>query len=111
MKQINTDEIIRVINYIKSNYMHRIRLWELSNQVHLEPTYLSKLFLKHTGYNITKFIIKHRLLVAKEQLLETDNKIEEIAISTGFCDLHHFSKVFRAYEGISPSQYRNMKKL
>jgi YesN/AraC family two-component response regulator len=105
------DEIIRVINYIKSNYMHRIRLWELSNQVHLEPTYLSKLFLKHTGYNITKFIIKHRLLVAKEQLLETDNKIEEIAISTGFCDLHHFSKVFRAYEGISPSQYRNMKKL
>jgi two-component system response regulator YesN len=56
-----------------------------------------------------EYIKSYRLLKAKALLLETDRKIGDIACSVGFYDLHHFSKVFREQEGLSPAQYRQMK--
>lgn len=98
-----------IIRYIEAQYMNKIHLSDLSRHVHLEPTYISKLFKQHIGYSISEYIKLYRLSIAKELLFETDKKVDEIACSAGFYDLHHFSKVFKAQEGIAPSQYRRIK--
>jgi AraC-like DNA-binding protein len=105
-----SDELQCILDYIEKNYMNKISLSDLSGQVHLEPTYISSLFKKRMGCSITAFITLFRLSVAKKLLLESDIKIDEIAYNVGFYDLHHFSKVFRDYEGLPPSQYRELRK-
>lgn len=99
-----------VINYIKQNHAAKLNLSDLAALVHLQPAYLSSLFKKHTGYTITDFIKIYRISLAKNLLLETDCKTEDIACSVGFYDLHHFSKVFKHHEGLSPVQFRQIKR-
>jgi AraC-like DNA-binding protein len=103
-------EIHSVIDYIKQNYAAKINLSILSKHVHLQAAYLSGLFKKYTGHTITDFIKIYRISKAKDLLLKTDWKIGEVASSVGFYDLHHFSKVFKAYEGLTPVQYRQIKR-
>jgi AraC-like DNA-binding protein len=103
------DEIIRVINYIKSNYMHSNPPLGTIKSSSFGTDIFKQLFFETIPvYNITNFIIKHRLLVAKVQLLERDNKIEEIAISTGLFAIYiTFSKsVFRGHmNALSPFSF------
>ena len=109
MKIRYPDEIIKIMEFIKSNYMKKLHLKDAAADVHLHHTYVSALFKKHTGLTFTDFLTMHRLSAARMLLLESDKKLEEIALITGFCDIHHFSKVFKAHEGLSPSQYRQIR--
>lgn len=103
-------EVNEIINYIKKNYMRSIKLCDLSSFTHLQPTYISNLFKKQTGITLSQFIAAYRISMAKELLLETDRKIEDIACSVGFYDIHQFSNVFKKNEGLSPSQFRKIKR-
>lgn len=103
------EEIEAIIAFINSNYTRRLYLSEAAEHIHLHHTYVSALFKKHTGLTFSEYLTLYRLSAAKKLLLDTDGKIDEIACKVGFYDLHHFSKVFKAHEGISPSQYRQIK--
>lgn len=109
-ENIRSNEIQLAVDYIKKNYMDSISLLDLSGFVHLQQTYLSSLFKKQIGYSITEFIKLYRISVAKSLLLETDKKINNIANDVGFYDLHHFSRVFKEYEGLTPVQYRQISR-
>lgn len=59
------------------------------------------------GTTIHNFILSYRIQMAKKFLLETDDKIEEVAVETGFYDLPHFAKAFKEKVGLSPIAFRN----
>jgi AraC-like DNA-binding protein len=99
-------EIESVAEYIHSNYARRIYLGELARHAHLQPNYLSALFKKHMGCPVTDFINIYRIQVAKNMLLGTRKTVEDIAGDVGFYDIHHFSRIFKQHEGLSPAQYR-----
>lgn len=101
-------EIDFVIEFLKKNYMEKLHLSEISKQVHLQPTYLSGLFRKHTGVTITDFLNIYRITLAKEMLSKPEHRMSDIAIDTGFYDVHHFSRVFKKYEGLTPRDYRKI---
>ena len=103
-------EIQKIIDYIKENYMQKIKLSDISHHVHLQPSYISSIFKRKTGYTITEFTNIHRVATAKELLFKTDKKLEDIAHNTGFYDIHHLSKVFKRYEGLTPGQYRDISR-
>lgn len=44
---------------------------------------------------------------AKELLGQPDIKIMDIAERLGYVDNHYFSKAFRTYYHVTPTQYRN----
>ena len=68
--------------------------------------YLTKLFKSKYGYSIYEYVLKLRMERAKELLANEENKIIDIAGRLGYADNHYFSKAFRNYYGVSPSQYR-----
>jgi len=103
-------EVQTIIDYIKNNYMNNITLNELASLVHLHPSYISNIFKKQTGITLSGFITMQRISAAKKLLLETDRKIEDIAGATGFYDVHHLSNRFKKIEGLSPSQYRSIRR-
>jgi LacI family transcriptional regulator len=63
-------------------------------------------FAKHIGRSIHSEIVRQRLNLAKQMLSSSDVKLEEIAADCGFDGAASLSKVFKSYEGMPPSAYR-----
>ncbi|MDO4562692.1 MAG: AraC family transcriptional regulator [Clostridia bacterium] len=91
--------------YVIENYMHPLSAEELGFVVGLSPSYCGKLFKKYEGCSIPAYIMRIRLNVACERFSSGDTSIHSVAMQCGFCDEYHFSKVFKAHIGKSPSAY------
>jgi AraC-like DNA-binding protein/ligand-binding sensor protein len=94
-------------NYILENYTRKISLREISSVAGLSPPYFSTIFKEEMGENLSKYLNRLRVEKASRLLLETDMSLSEIAACCCFEDQSWFSKIFKAYTGISPGKYRN----
>lgn len=76
--------------------------------LNMSPKYLSDLLKRETGKNAKMHIDDFLINRAKNQLLNSTGSISEIAYNLGFEYSQHFSKLFKAKSGMSPSEYRNL---
>ena len=72
----------------------------------LHPNYLSVLFKRELGISPVRAISEQRLQAAKKMLRFTDRPVKEVAYAAGFSDELYFSRAFRAYLGMSPTEFR-----
>lgn len=93
-------------HYIKERIHESLKLQDLSDHVSLSPNYLSKLFKQVTGETITTYTQSIKIARSIEYLSDPTISLSEIAERLGFYDQFHFSKVFKAYTCLSPSNYR-----
>ncbi|WP_273324809.1 response regulator transcription factor [Vallitalea guaymasensis] len=98
--------IALVQKYILENLNKDLSLIILAEQVNLNPSYLSRLFKSHTQNNLYDYILDMRMLKAKDMLLKTGEKIQDIAIAVGYESAPSFTRVFRKYTGKTPTVYR-----
>lgn len=98
--------ILNVKAYIGQNFQHDLPLETLANVVHLSPSYLSKLFKKETGENISNYIQSVRIERAKLLLRTTDKKTYEVAEEVGIYDPVYFSRIFKKVTGVKPKDYK-----
>lgn len=104
---ISPEEAVTIIKeYIDNNFCQNIRITMFSEKYFFSTEYLTKLFRNRYGYTIYEYVLKLRMERAKELLEDENNKIIDIAERLGYADNHYFSKAFRTYYQISPSQYR-----
>ena len=102
-------EIQRVLDAVRTHLHRGISLTDLAEIAHLQPAYLCSLFKKTMGSTIGEYTRLYRISLAKARLLDTDDRISDMALDLGFYDTHHFSRVFRECEGMTPTQYRRMR--
>lgn len=105
----DNDCIPRLIRYIKANYQRDLSLNDLAEEVDLNPNYLSGLFKKATSCSYLQYLHHERLQTAKQLLLSTDLNMEQIAARVGYNSSVQLLRIFKKYEGMSPSDYRNGK--
>ncbi|QUI22474.1 response regulator [Vallitalea pronyensis] len=96
----------KVIKYIKQHYMHGISLNSTSQEVALNPSYLSRMLKKETGRNFSDIVLEERMKAAKNMLRNPKLRLNEIAVQIGYKDYSYFYQVFSKYEGMTPMQYR-----
>ncbi|WP_088830876.1 response regulator [Paenibacillus tyrfis] len=93
-------------------YIHRhfgqkgLTLQEVAQQSHVSPNYLSYLFKKKTGYNLWDYVVKLRMEESRRLITSTDMRRYEIADKVGYESPEHFSKIFKKYYGVSPSEMK-----
>lgn len=93
--------------YMESHYANaNLSLDYLSEQFHLNPKYLSKLFKEETGRKFVDYLIDIRMEQAKRLLLESGLSVQEVAEGVGYTSAISFSRVFRKIYGLSPSEFR-----
>lgn len=100
-------EIETVKQYIYQHYGEELSVDALAQSVYMAPSYLSHVFKKETGQNISKFIKTYRMEKAREMLENTHNKIVNISYAVGYPNVSYFCQSFREYFGISPQKYRS----
>jgi AraC family transcriptional regulator len=99
-------DIDHAVEYINSHYADQITVNDMAGSVALSPSHFSRIFKKETGMSPQEYLIDVRLARARLQLLQTDNKLTEIAFGCGFAGSAHFSSSFRKKYGMTPSRLR-----
>jgi AraC-like DNA-binding protein len=94
-------------SFILENYTRKISLKEIAAVAGLSPPYFSTIFKEEMGENLSKYLNRLRVEKASRLLLDTDMSLSEIAARCCFEDQSWFSKIFKAFTGISPGKYRN----
>jgi len=96
------------IQYVMQYYASPIKVEQIASMVFVHSNYLSDLFKRETGGNLSTFISDFRLYQAKKKLWRLENKVFMISEQVGFTDQHYFSQVFKKRVGISPQRYRSL---
>lgn len=96
------------LEIIEQRFSEAIRLSTVADEMHINSSYLSRLFMSETGTSFSACLSHVRINHAKEMLRTTGFSVEEVAIRCGFCNSSHFIKFFHAAEGMTPMQYRNI---
>jgi len=99
--------IYEIKEFIDSNYCQDIKISLFTNKYFLSREYLMKLFKDEFGCGIYEYVIKVRMEKARKLLADPNIKINRISQMLGYSDNNYFSKAFKNYFGISPSDYRN----
>ena len=88
-----------------------ITLKQLSKDVNINPSYLSREFSRYfDNLSFGEYIRKLRIEKAIEYLNTSSFSLTKIAYLTGFSDQSHFSRIFKQHTGKSPSVYRKKLK-
>lgn len=82
----------------------------LADELGLSVNYLRSLYKAETSQSITDTISKKRLECICRELVTSDSPIEPIISSYGFSSLNTFYSVFKKVYGLTPAQYRKMRK-
>lgn len=110
-KEAENYVIEAVFKHIQCNPQEDLSLSALSAKFHINPSYLSRTFHQCTGQALSEYITEIRLELAKKLLIQTDEKIYEIAQKVGFETAGYFAKVFAKLVGESPKVYRMNRQL
>ena len=96
--------------YVLENYTEDLSLDQIGSELGISAKYMSRLFKQKSGENLTDYINRVRVEKAKELLTETNAKIGDIAAMVGLESRVTFLRVFKKLEGVSPNEYRAMRR-
>ncbi|MFC4778653.1 helix-turn-helix domain-containing protein [Paenibacillus sp. GCM10023252] len=102
----NSDRFKPLIRYVESRYADKLTIGEAAKMVNMNPYHFCKSFKKLTGSTFIEFVNRHRMLAAERLLVESDHTITEIAEQVGCGNPNYFTKMFKQFKGIPPSQVR-----
>lgn len=95
-----------VFKYIDKNYKENITSRLLAEHLYMNINYFCRKFRKHFGYCFTDYLCIHRIEKSKALLRSTQMPISEVAARVGFNSFSYYSKMFREYVKMTPSEYR-----
>jgi AraC-like DNA-binding protein len=103
-----------MVRYLQDNYARDVAARDVAAQVHLSVRHAARLFRAFTGTTMHAYLVRYRLEVAAQRLLERTTatadrgaSIAEIARSCGYPDVRHFTTAFRRRWGVTPGVFRD----
>jgi len=100
------DHVINILKYIDEHITEKISLKDIAKEFHMSNEYTSYIFKKETGKQLTKYINEQKTLLAKKLILNEGMSLTELSFHLGFENYDYFSKTFKKYAGVSPSQFK-----
>lgn len=98
--------VIECQKYIKEHYNQNLNLQIIADHIHINSSYLSRLYKKVTNESIIDAINKYRIEMAKKLLRNPASKVFEVAEAVGIETPAYFTHVFSKYTGMSPKEYK-----
>jgi len=104
----NNRHIEDIIAILSSDCGNNISLNLIAEQLHMNPSYISRLFKEKTGMSFSEYLTSTRLEKGKVMLLNTNLTIQEIGKNLGYNNSYYFIKLFKEYTGITPGNFRKI---
>ncbi|WP_420587449.1 GlxA family transcriptional regulator [Ruegeria sp.] len=106
--QLSTQDNLlqRALVIMQQNLENGIKISDLASTLRMSRRTLEGRFKKELGLTPYEVMNLIRVEKAKDLLINTQDSVSEISLSTGFCDSSHMYKVFMQREGRPPSAFR-----
>ena len=93
---------------LHARYEQVIRVTDLAHEAGVHPVHLARVFRRHHGCTVGKYVQRLRVEHACGALTESGTSLSAIALETGFSDQAHFTRRFKEVTGVSPGVYRKL---
>ncbi|UCZ52019.1 AraC family transcriptional regulator [Bacillus shivajii] len=101
----------QVLYYIKNNYDNKeFTVKGMAKSLLYHPDYITRSMKKVTGVTPIQYLHYYRLTVAKQKLVNENLDLKTISSEAGFKDVSYFSRIFKQKEGITPGEYRRIRR-
>ena len=96
----------KIILTVKSSYRSSLSLTNIAEIFHMSSKYIGRIFLRDTGLKFSEYLMVYRMLMARNLIVNTKEKISAIASSVGYSQINNFYVHFKSYFNVSPSSLR-----
>lgn len=110
-KTSNSPLVQQACDYIDRYVFTKFDVQVLAKHLHVSVGYLSKLFKQEQHITMSTYMRKRKIEISKMMLANTEQNLDEIALSLSFCSQSHFGEVFLKEVGCTPATYRKRIKL
>lgn len=104
MNQLNP--IFRSLRVIEEGLQEKLTVETLAESIHLSKYHYQRLFREVIGESVMRYVTRRRLFLAAKDLAETDFSVLEIALRYGYDSHEGFTRSFKLYMGVTPTEYR-----
>ncbi len=101
--------VLAMKRHAEQEFSRAPSLRELSVIYHKNEKYMGRLFAAKTGVSYNKYCLGIKLEAAERMLLQTNEKIIDIALECGFENVSYFNRSFKDRYGTSPTEHRENK--
>lgn len=99
----------KISDFIAQKYAEPLTICDIINHFYISESYINRLLMKYKQKSFKKILTEIRINRAKELMLSYPAmSIAEVAHTVGYNDSHYFSRMYKAYTGISPSFDRDI---
>lgn len=107
--QSRTPKLVNeILSFISTNASSIDSASDIAKHFFISKPYLSTLFKKYVGINVSKYIRIKKIAAAKK-LLDCGTSVTETCYNCGFSDCSYFIKIFKEYAGVTPYKYKKGK--
>ena len=96
----------RAVSYMNEHYAEPLSTRTLASAVHLSEGYFCEIFKSAMGKSALEYLNGLRVEKAAQLLRSTDMTVAEISFCCGFGDANYFSRIYKRFKGMTPSQTR-----
>lgn len=92
--------------FIDQHLADNITSIDIARYLYLNSSYFSRYFKRLTGVNFTDYVHQYKMGIAAKMMKSSAQTLESLAMGLGYSDRTYFSKVFKKYIGMTPSEYK-----
>lgn len=97
--------VAQAVRVVQQRYSEGLTLEETAEQLHITPSYLSRLFKEETGQTFTEFVTAYRIDRSAQLIRTRACSVKEIYLLVGFNSYSYFIKLFKEHMGETPHVY------
>lgn len=101
----NNPLLTKVTDYLDRHYNENLSLESLASNFQISSYYMSRIVKLATNLTFSEYVTQVRVEKSKELLKIGNVSIKEIAFHVGFSSQHYFSRIFKKYTGMTPTEY------
>ena len=102
----NKNSVFRSLDIIEGRILEKLTVENIANSVHFSKYHYQRMFREIVGESVMSYVTKRKLTLAGRELLETNATVLEVALMFGFDSHEGFTRSFKAYMGVTPTDYR-----
>lgn len=103
--EVHRDLFQQILAYMNTHITEPITIEEICREFFISRSSLQMLFKMYLQTSPKSYLLSSKLEKSKELIRENQHTVSEIAYLLGFSSIHYFSRLFKKYFNMSPSEY------
>lgn len=98
--------IFQSLNMIEERIQEKLTVGAIAESIHFSKYHYQRMFREAVGDSVMGYVARRRMSLAAGELAGTDSTVLEIALRYGYDSHEGFTRSFKAYMGVTPTEYR-----